>query len=338
MTQFTPSFPTPLHTLAEGWLDVDSNSAQHILNDKQVLLSSTYRQGVDILEQLKEVLHIEASASFAERTKANARFRHAAKNLVVCVKNGRPMLDGIDGNPFFDEYYPKPSVYLPFIAVQEICGAWKTHSNGVHYPVLGKRLHPFFGVYYPKRTEHLELFATWLSQYKGTKSHCVDVGTGSGILSFLLAKAGFTHIDATDQNPNALCSVQKDLTHIQTVSTIHLHHADLLTPIETTPLIVFNPPWIPGEARSAVTEALFFDGGLFERFFNQAAEKLSADGRIVFLFSNILTLLRPDLPHPIERELSMGRFTLAQKLTRKIKQKKGRRTKEKVEVWELKRA
>ena len=338
MTQFTPRFPTPLNTLTEGWLKDGSDSTFHLLNGKQVLLSSTYRQGVEILERLKENVSVSETASFAERSKANIRFRSMARNLVVRVQNGSPKLDGIEGNPFFTDHYPNSTCYLPFITIQEICGAWKTYSTGVHYPVLGKKLHPFFGVYYPTRTEHLELFATWLSQYKGVKSHCVDVGTGSGILTFLLAKSGFARVDATDQNPNALCSLQRDLTRIPTESTIHLHHTDLLTPIETTPLIVFNPPWIPGESNSAVTEALFFDGGLFERFFAQADKRLSLNGRIVFVFSNILTLLRPDLPHPIERELSIGRFTLVQKLTRKVKPKKGRRTKEKVEIWELKRA
>ena len=106
--------------------------------------------------------------------------------------------------------------------------------------------------------------------------------------------------------------------------------------MSSTSLIVFNPPWIPGEANSSVTEALFFEGGLFERFFDQAHQILSTDSRIVLIFSTILTLLRPDIPHPIENELQKGRFALVQKLQRKVKPKKGQRTKEKVQIWELK--
>ena len=83
---------------------------------------------------------------------------------------------------------------------------------------------------------------------------------------------------------------------------------------------------------------MFFEDGLFERFFDQAAERLSPSGRIVLLFSNILRLVQRDHPHPIDAELARGRFTLVQKLRRKVKPEPGRRTREKVEVWELARA
>ena len=59
-------------------------------------------------------------------------------------------------------------------------------------------------------------------------------------------------------------------------------------------------------------------------------------GALSLIFSTILTLLRPDIPHPIETELEKGRFVLVQKLQRKVKPKKGQRTKEKVQIWELK--
>jgi len=61
------------------------------------------------------------------------------------------------------------------------------------------------------------------------------------------------------------------------------------------------------------------------------------------LFSNVIQLVQPDVPHPILSELDRGRFRLVQKLQRKVKgsPKPGggrRRTREKVEVWELARA
>jgi methylase of polypeptide subunit release factors len=103
-------------------------------------------------------------------------------------------------------------------------------------------------------------------------------------------------------------------------------------------LIVFNPPWIPGSVFDAFDSALYFDDDLFERFFDQAHQCLSPSGSIVILFSNIMTLLRPDIPHPIEAEGLRGRFTCTKKMKRKIKPKDSRRrTKEKAEIWELSR-
>lgn len=265
------------------------------------------------------------------------QFREMSLNLIVGIEDSAIQIIGIDQNPFLKDFFPQKRFFLPFVVLQELAGAWKRFSTGIHYTVLGRKLHPFFGVYYPTRTEHLELFATWLSQYKGAKNHCVDVGTGSGILSFLLAKSGFSTIDAIDQNPNAIWSVQEEIKRHPIDQTIRLHHADLLYPITDANLIVFNPPWIPGKSNSSVTEALFFDDGLFERFFEQAYTKLSDDGTIVLIFSTILTLLRPDIPHPIESELQKGRFKLKQKLQRKVKPTAGKRTKEKVQIWELTR-
>jgi hypothetical protein len=58
------------------------------------------------------------------------------------------------------------------------------------------------------------------------------------------------------------------------------------------------------------------------------------------VFSNVISLVQPDVPHPILAELERGRFTLVQKMQRKVPASPSqtgmkRRTKEKVEIWEL---
>ena len=105
-------------------------------------------------------------------------------------------------------------------------------------------------------------------------------------------------------------------------------------------LIVFNPPWVQGDVDDLLDQALHFQGDLFERFFAQVAERLEPEGRVVMVFSNIITLVQPHIPHPIQAELERGRFHLVQKLQRKVKPPpdpdgRRRRTREKVEVWEL---
>ena len=61
---------------------------------------------------------------------------------------------------------------------------------------------------------------------------------------------------------------------------------------------------------------------------------------MVLIFSNIMRLMQPEVAHPIDAELEGSRFRLVQKLQRKVKPSVGpdgrrRRTREKVEVWEL---
>ena len=85
-----------------------------------------------------------------------------------------------------------------------------------------------------------------------------------------------------------------------------------------------------GDVGRTLDLAMYFQDG----FFDQALQRLAPGGRVVFVFSNIIALSQPDVPHPIQTELDRGRFTLVEKLTRKVKPLR-RRTREKVEVWEL---
>lgn len=89
-----------------------------------------------------------------------------------------------------------------------------------------------------------------------------------------------------------------------------------------------------GEVGRTLDLAMYFQDGFFERFFAQALQRLSPGGRVVLVFSNILVLSQPDVPHPIQTELERGRFALVEKLSRRVKPLR-RRTREKVEVWEL---
>ena len=91
---------------------------------------------------------------------------------------------------------------------------------------------------------------------------------------------------------------------------------------------------------SQLDSALYFEPSLFERFFDQSVARLAKEGRIALVFSNVMRLLQPNVPHPIEAELARGRLQLVSKRGRKVKptpDKSGRRrrTKERVEVWEL---
>ena len=132
--------------------------------------------------------------------------------------------------------------------------------------------------------------------------------------------------------------MRRDVARRPSPPAISARQADLLDGDATpTDLVVFNPPWIPGPVDTMLERALNYEGDLFERFFDQAHGAVRPQGRVVLVFSNILRLVTPDAPHPIDAELERGRFTLSDKLTRRIRPPKGsgRRTKERVEVWSL---
>ena len=115
---------------------------------------------------------------------------------------------------FLADLYPnQPCGWIPLIDAQELHGSWQRHIKGMPFPVLGHPLHPWYGVYAPTRSEHLELFSTWLRGDAGERRSAVDVGTGCGVLALLLRRAGFAAVTATDINPNALVSGEELQRH-----------------------------------------------------------------------------------------------------------------------------
>ena len=314
-----------------------AQAAAWLLAGRSLIVTDRFRTGLDILAALRAQLEDpgEAADYVAKRTFREA-FQTASKRLLAPVVSRKVSLPDAPGAGFLAELYPDHADFaLPVEDARVLSSAWEWYVEGVYFPVLGYRMHPFYGAYIPARMEHLELFGTWLAKYQGARDRAIDVGTGCGVLALQMAKAGFAQVLATDINPNAIESVARQMRRLPVTPPIELQHADLLGadrgPID---LIVSNPPWMKGEVGRTLDLAMYFQDGFFERFFDQALQRLAPGGRVVLVFSIIIELSQPDVPHPIQTELDRGRFRLVEKLTRRVKPLR-RRTREKVEIWEL---
>ena len=321
-------------------------AVQHLLDGEAVLVEDRLSTARAIYEVLVATLQPPADdAPYAARQAYEKRLEAAASKLLVPVKNHALALAGAPELGFIAALYPQLDRFaISYLGARRMLSAWSHYERGIHLAVLGHAVHPFFGTYAPTRTTHLELFATWLAAYDGPLERTADVGTGCGVLALMLARKGARHVLATDINPNAVRSVTDELKrHPEAATVIEPRQADLLGD-EQGPLdlIVFNPPWSHGPPDGPLATALTFDDALFPRFFDQAHAALAPHGRVVLLFSDLLRLTQPDVPHPIDAELEGGRFTLVDKLRRKVKAsttRDGRRrtTRERVEVWELRK-
>ena len=311
---------------------------------EQLLVSDRHRTGLVVLERLAERLggRPTEAAKAPIRRAFQQKYDVAAARLIAPIRGHRLALQAAPEIGFFRMLYPDHSdFFLPMEEVRRLHNGWRTYDEGVPLTVLGSKIHPFYGTYAPHRTVHLELFATWLSQHTGPRATAIDVGTGCGVLALMLCRSGFTDVVATDINPNAVESVRRELQR-RMAPPIRPVCVDLFearaVPVD---LIVFNPPWTKGTVGGLLDRAMVYEDGLFERFFDQALERLGPDGRVVMVFSNLIRLVQPDVPHPIDTELARGRFRLVQMIHRRVKPPKNgplRRTKERVEVWELARA
>ncbi|MEP1488725.1 MAG: hypothetical protein ABJK28_09885 [Algibacter sp.] len=93
---------------------------------------------------------------------------------------------------WLEKLYPEITDFLlPFPHVQGLNSAWQWYQNGISIPVLRNKIHPYYGTYFPTRFDHLILFDNWLNRYNGPKKSAIEVGIGSGVLSFQMIKHGF---------------------------------------------------------------------------------------------------------------------------------------------------
>ena len=138
-----------------------------------------------------------------------------------------------------------------------LIGAYEWRRNGVDIPALGARIHPHYGVFSPVRGEYVDLVAKApLPAVLKTDSTAFDVGTGTGVLSAVLAKRGIARVVATDQDARALACARDNVERLGIAARVEVIEADLF-PAGRAPLVVCNPPWLPGRPSSPLEYAVY---------------------------------------------------------------------------------
>jgi len=319
-----------------------------LVDGDYVLIVDFYSSGLTILSELKKYIKKKHSdQSFHGQRDFRSLFRELSHRLLLSVSNNKLTIRKAPEIGWLKILYPEKNEFLlPFPQVQGLNSSWQWYKKGISIPVLDKKIHPYFGTYFPTRFEHLKLFDNWLKQYKGEKKSAIDIGIGSGVLSFQLLKYNFEKIYGTDSNPNAIIGLNEDLNKNKLNSKIDLIHGDLFAGCNLkTELIVFNPPWLPASHNlEGIDKAIYYDANLFPRFFTEAKKHLKAEGRVVLLFSNLAQITKVSKRHPIEVELSNGgQFQKELFIQKKVSQaskntrrNQNWRTSEMVELWVLK--
>jgi methylase of polypeptide subunit release factors len=120
------------------------------------------------------------------------------------------------------------------------------------------------------------LFDNWLKRDKGPKKSSIDVGIGSGVLSFQIIKYVFQKVFGTYTNPNAIVGLKEFMGATKLSKKIELDFGQLFGKWEKqTELIVFNPPGLSEpDDRSSIDEAIYYDKTFFTDFFTAAKKKV----------------------------------------------------------------
>jgi len=319
-----------------------------LVEGHHVLIKDFYSSGLLVLSELKQyVRNLHSDESYQGQRKSRAAFRELSNRLLLEVKGNKLMVRKAPEIGWLKLLYTDIDEFLiPFSQVQGLNSAWQWFQKGISIPVLKDKVFPFYGTYFPTRFEHLEVFEKWLKKYDGSKASAIDVGVGSGVITYQLLNHGFAKVDATDSNPNAIYGMKEALAKKNVTSQVELWLGDLFAGYNLqTDLIVFNPPWLPlANDNEGIDKAIYYDKELFPRFFAEAAKYLKADGRLVLLFSNLAQVTQLTKTNPIEAEVEHGgRFRKDSLLKSNVKaaslktrRNQNWREDERVELWVLK--
>ena len=336
--------------------------AGRLLEGDSVVIRDAYPTGLQVLSHLRERVFGSGKmdkGDFRSYRKRRAVYREASNRLLVPISDNRIALKKAPAIGWLDELYPDKSDFcLAYPQVQGLNSSWQWFLKGVRFPVLRHEIYPWYGTYFPTRFDHLHLFDEWLKAYTGSKAGAMDVGTGCGVLAFMLLERGFEHVLATDIHPNAIMTVRENARHQGVDGRVDARVSDLFDAGflggygRRSDLIVCNPPWLPGEPEETeraeqpeeskesgrpeqvgqpdqkespeagpglMDRAIYYEPDFFERLFSGAERHLEGAGRLVILFSNLGRTEGVRVRHPVEEELeSNSRFRKVRMLRRKV--------------------
>jgi len=192
---------------------------------------------------------------------------------------------------------------LPLRDLLGMIGAHEWRVKGVAVPALGAHLHPRYGVFAPVRGEHVDLVAEAARRWSPAGRRALDVGTGSGVLAFVLARAG-ARVTATDLSSAAVASTREDAARLRLSALVEPVEADLFAEGRFD-LVVCNPPWLPAEAITPLERAVYDPGsGFLGRLLDGLAAHLAPGGEAWLVLSDLAERLGLRAPGEVEARLA----------------------------------
>lgn len=181
-----------------------------------------------------------------------------------------------------------PRTLVPLKTLLGVLGAAEWRRKGLAVPGLKGTLEPHYGVYLPTRSEYVELVAA-LPGVEGKR--VIEVGTGTGVLSFVLLQRGAASALATDVDPRAVRCANENARRLGLAERFEAVERDLF-PEGRADLVVCNPPWIPEPPKTRLDRAVFDEGSaMVTAFVEGLSAHLAPGGAGVLVSSDLAVLL-----------------------------------------------
>ncbi|MBB5983223.1 methyltransferase [Kribbella solani] len=275
---------------------ISADRALRLINRGSALLwTGDFQNAKQLLAALGRRVPAIRIGSFPNQRRRQAERVRVLNALLIPLADHRvPLRRAPDVRAACDQAYG-PSGGERTVPLRELLGVIGAHQlrlRGVHVPALGDRIHPHYGVFAPTRSEYADLVAEQPLPAAGT---AFDVGTGTGVLTAILARRGVRQLVATDNNPRAVACARSNLARLQVTATVL--ETDLFPP-GTADLIVCNPPWIPAKPLTPLDQAVYDeDSRMLRDFLGKSREHLRPGGEVWLVMSDLaehLGLRQPD--------------------------------------------
>lgn len=180
------------------------------------------------------------------------------------------------------------------VSLRELLGVISAHEwrkKGVVVLERGDeeiRIHPHYGVFSPVRGEYVELvLKAPFPQAMQKSSTAFDIGTGTGVLSVVLAVREVQKIIATDMDIRAITCAQDNVDRLGLKSQIEIAKANLF-PEGKAALIVCNPPWLPARPSAPLERAVYDpDSQMLKSFLGKLKDHLLPGGEGWLILSDL---------------------------------------------------
>lgn len=234
-----------------------------------------------------------------------------SSNFEVLLKNAPDV--SILGSAIRTFLQEPHDVFMPLNIWEGILSANEWTNKGIFIQALNAIIHPIYGVWAPTNQDYLSLLQKYLLDVKLTGT-AVDLGCGTGVLSFMLAKHGMqvfaidslfqaakcTNLNAKvlDLDVNAVCGEANDVN------------------IPNCEVLICNPPWIP-VSKSSVLDSGVYDPEekLLKSAFMQT-KKLVAGGRFLLFYSDLAQNLGLQSADRIEELCKQHELKISQKMSK----------------------
>jgi predicted RNA methylase len=178
---------------------------------------------------------------------------------------------------------PSGRTLTPLKTLNGVLGAAQWREKGLKVPGLEGTLEPHYGVYTPTRFDYLTL----LDGLDVRGKTVFDLGTGTGVLGFVLLQRGAASAIGTDVEPAAIACARANAERLGLSNRFTAEERDGF-PDGRAGLVVCNPPWIPETPRSRLDRAVYDEGGRWlERFLTGLPAHLEPEGRGALILSDL---------------------------------------------------